>query len=308
MKSTATLLLGAFLVLSATKVTAATSVLFIGNSFTFGAGSPVRVYRAETVTDLNNEGIGGVPALFKSFTVQAGLDYDVALETRGGSGIEFHLQNKLGVIGKRPWDNVVMQGQSTLDFDKPGDPAKLIATTRQMAEFLRERNPEVDIYLMATWSRADQTYPEKGAWYGKPIEAMAQDVRAAYDKAAAGAPGVKAVIPVGEAWTRAMQAGIADPNPYDGVAADKVNLWTYDHYHASAYGYYLEALVIFGSLTGRDPRSLGANECSAYELGLPPVTVKALQQIAFEQLGNAVTAHPLLLPNPVNPERCVPAR
>ena len=28
---------------------------------------------------------------------------------------------------------------------------------------------------MATWSRADQTYPQKGAWFGKPIETMARD-------------------------------------------------------------------------------------------------------------------------------------
>ena len=56
---------------------AGTSALFIGNSFTYGWGSPVRFYRAHTVTDLNGEGIGGVPALFKIFTVQAGLEYDV---------------------------------------------------------------------------------------------------------------------------------------------------------------------------------------------------------------------------------------
>ncbi len=111
------------------------------------------------MTDLNNEGKGGVPALFKSFTAQAGLDYDVYLETRGGSGLEFHFENKLAVLGTRPWDKVVMHGQSTLDFAKPGDPAKLIATSRQMADFFRERNPKVEIYLMATWSRADQTYP-----------------------------------------------------------------------------------------------------------------------------------------------------
>src|SRR5438876_11193963 len=91
-----------------------TSVLFIGNSFTFGFGSPVRFYRADTVTDLNSEGIGGVPALFKSFTTQAGLNYDVSLETRGGSGFEFHLQNKLGVIGRRPWDKIALQGRSML--------------------------------------------------------------------------------------------------------------------------------------------------------------------------------------------------
>jgi len=285
------------------------SVLFIGNSFTFGYGSPVHYYRADTVTDLNNGGIGGVPALFKSFTTQAGLDYDVSLETQGGAGFEFHVENKLGVIGRRPWDKVVMQGQSTLDLDKPGDPAKLIATSRQLADFLRSRNPNAELYLMATWSRADQTYTQTGAWFGKPIDAMAHDVRIGNDRAAAGAA-IKTVIPVGEAWTRAMQTGVADPNPYDGTDAGKLDLWTYDHYHASTAGYYLEALVVFGTLTGRDPRSLGDNECSGYELGLNTSQVKALQQVAFDQLTtvHAVTAAPLLMVKPVNPERCVRGR
>jgi hypothetical protein len=292
-----------------TGAAAGTSVLFVGNSFLFGSGSAVRFYRADTVTDLNNEGIGGVPALFKSFAQQAGLDYDVSLETRGGTGLDFHLENKLGVIGRRGWDKVVMHGYSTLDADKPRDPAKLIATSKQMADFLRARNPKVDLYLMATWSRADETYPAKGAWAGQPIEAMARDVRAAYDKAAAGAA-VRSVIPVGEAFTRAMQTGVADPNPYDGIEPGKLNLWTYDNYHASTYGYYLEALVIFGSVSGRDPRSLGQNECSAYELGLSRAEARALQQVAFDQLAGtgAVAAAPLVLPKAVNPERCVAGR
>ena len=153
--------------------TAATSLLFIGNSFTYGAGSPVKFYRANSVTDLNNEGIGGVPALFKSFTQQAGLDYDVSLETRGGSGIEFHLDNKLGYIGKRPWDTVVMQGQSTLDFDKPRDPAKLVATAKQMAEFLRGRNPQANIYLMSTWARADAATRARSAGLSTSARAAA---------------------------------------------------------------------------------------------------------------------------------------
>jgi hypothetical protein len=162
---------------------------------------------------------------------------------------------------------------------------------------------------MSTWSRADQTYPAKGAWAGQPIEAMARDVRAAYDKAASAA-GIKFVIPVGEAWTRAIQTGVADPNPYDGIEAGKLNLWTYDNYHASTHGYYLEALVIFGSVTGRDPRSLGQNECSAYELGLSRAEAKTLQQVAFDELAGtgAVTPAPLVPPKGANPERCVAGR
>ena len=157
-------LLLSLLLASISGAAAGTSVLFIGNSFLFGSGSAVRFYRANTVTDLNNGGIGGVPALFKSFTQQAGLDYDVSLETRGGTGLDFHLANKLGVIENRSWDKVVMHGYSTLDAEKPRDPAKLIATSKQMADVLRAHNPKVEIYMMATWSRADETYPAKGAW------------------------------------------------------------------------------------------------------------------------------------------------
>jgi len=124
------------------------------------------------------------------------------------------------------------------------------------------------------------------------------------------AAGAASVLPVGEAWNRAMQTGVADPNPYDGIAAGRVNLWTYDHYHASTHGYYLEALVVFGRLTGRDPRSLGENECSAYELGLSRPQAKALQQVAFDQLAStgAVKAAPPPSAASRNPERCVAAR
>ncbi|MCU1381866.1 MAG: hypothetical protein JWL71_563 [Acidobacteria bacterium] len=309
MKVMAALAAAVILASGAAGAAGGTSLLFIGNSFLFGYGSPVRFYRADTVTDLNHEGIGGVPALFKSFTQQAGLDYDVALETRGGMGLDFHLAEKLAVINARPWDKVVMHGYSTLDAAKPRDPAKLIATSRQMADVLRTRNPHVELYLMATWSRADETYQTRGAWTGQPIDVMARDVRAAYDKAAAAAA-VKTVIPVGEAWTRAMQTGVADRNPYDGIDAGKMNLWTYDNYHASTYGYYLEALVIFGSVTGRDPRALGQNECSAYELGLSRAEAKALQDVAFDQLTatGAVTAADAAPAKAGNPDRCVAAR
>jgi hypothetical protein len=262
----------------------AVSILFIGNSFTFAQGSPVRYYRADSVTDLNGQGIGGVPALFKSFSAQAGLGYDVYLETESGVSIDWHLEHKLSVIDQRPWDVAVLQGYSTLDQKKPGDATALIRAVQQMAVVLRARNPAIDLRLMATWSRADLTFEPNGAWYGKPIEAMARDVRLGYNLVAQATPGVRSVVPVGEAWSRAMQTGVADANPYDGIDAGKVDLWTYDNYHASTYGYYLEALVLFGSVTARDPRALGEAECSGYELGLSAAQIRALQQVAFDQL------------------------
>ena len=268
----------------------AANILFVGNSFTFAAGTPIMTYRATTVTDLNRNGTGGVPALFKSFAVQAGLDYDVSLETYPGVGIDWHLDHALDKIGAQRWDTVVLQSYSTLDGAHPGDPATLVRSVKRMAEVLKEKNPAVDVRLVATWSRADQTYERTGHWYGKPIDAMAKDVRAGYDQAAAATPIVKGVIPVGEAWNRAIRMGFADADPYDGIEAGKVNLWNTDHYHASVYGYYLEALTIFGSVTGRDPRSLGAHECAAADLGIAPAQAAALQKVAFEQLSAAGAA------------------
>jgi hypothetical protein len=292
------------LLLVAAPGAAAERVLFIGNSFTFGAGSAVRFYRNHTVTDLNDEGVGGVPALFESFTEQAGLEYDVSLETRGGTGLDFHLAEKRELIERRRWDIVVAHGYSTLDADQPRNPAKLAATAKELADVLRARNPRVALYLMATWARADEVYPAEGAWAGATVATMAADVRAAYDAAAAGAGAT--VIPVGDAWNRAMQGGVADANPYDGIDAGKLDLWTYDHYHASTHGYYLEALVIFGRLTGRDPRSLGLNECSAFELGLSRAEARALQQVAFDELAAAnAVAHNAQPPAAEgNPRRC----
>ena len=41
-----------------------------------------------------------------------------------------------------------MQGQSMLDLEKPGDATKIIATSKQLADFLRSRNPKVELYLI----------------------------------------------------------------------------------------------------------------------------------------------------------------
>ncbi len=273
----------ALLSFSAAAGPAPEKILFVGNSFMFGAGSAARYYRAHTVTDLNGEGQGGVPALFKVFADQAGLDFAVSLETVGGSGLDLHVEKKAGVIG-RPWDRVVMLGQSMLDNTKPGDATKLVHAAKQISELFGSHNPRVDLRLVATWSRADQTVPEKGAWHGQSIEAMALDVRRGCDLAAAGTPLIRSVLPVGEAWNRAFKTGVADPNPYDGIAFGQVDLWTYDHYHASSYGYYLEALMIFGDLTGLDPRSLGKSERAANDLGFSSAQAVALQQVAFDEL------------------------
>ena len=173
------------------------SLLVIGNSFQFADGSAVRFYRPNTVTDLNQGGVGGIAAVIKAFANQAGLDYTVSIETISGAALDRHLRDKKELLS-RPWEHVVMAGYSTLDQNNPGNPALLVRTAKEMAELLAAQNPKVDIRLIATWPRADQTYPDAGFWHGQPIEAMALAVRAGYDQAAAGTPLIHGVIPVGE--------------------------------------------------------------------------------------------------------------
>jgi hypothetical protein len=262
---------------------AAETILFVGNSFTFGALSPVQRFRPETVTDLNHDGVGGVPALFKVFTSQCGLDYDVSLETAAGTDLEFHFEQKAALIA-RPWDHVILQPYSTLDQNSPGNGSKVIEYSARLARLFQSENPHVDVRLVATWSRADQTYLPSGHWFGKPIEAMAKDLRAADDRAVDNYPGIRAVIPVGQAWSLAIDLAVAVRNPYRGVPHGQINLWAKDNYHASTYGYYLEALVIFGSVTGRDPRALGGQELAATQLGIASADAAALQELAWESL------------------------
>ena len=284
----------------------ADTILFVGNSFTYGHGSPVKFYRDESVTDLNGEEIGGVPALFKSFATEAGLDYQVSLETHPGIPFSWHVERKLDMLTAQPWDHVVLQGYSTLDPKTPGDPTNHAAGAAALAQALRAKNPKVDVRVTATWARADQVYPSSGHWYGKTIEAMTADLRTGADKAAASDPAIKGVLPVGDAWIRAIHDGIADANPYDGIDAGKVDLWTYDNYHASTYGYYLEALVVFGGVTGLDPRSLGATECSGYELGLSMDQVRALEKVATDELAaQGMTLSVVPDKNEPVPRRCV---
>ena len=52
----------------------------------------------------------------------------------------------------------------------------------------------------------------------------------------------------------------------------------------SKWGSYLSACVLFGRLTGRDPRALGGGEAAAAALGIAPAEATALQEVAYQQL------------------------
>lgn len=263
-------------------------ILFVGNSFLHGHAPPVLHYNRAGVTDLNGSGYGGVPAVFQRLAVAAGLQVDVSTELASGQTLRFHLAQKAALIGSRPWDVVVLQEYSTLDPQRPGDATAFVAAAAGLQQLVHGVNPSARVYLLQTWARADQVYRTPGGrWAGRTLEDMQADLRAAYAQAAAAAPCMAGVLPVGDAALSAVQAGVADRNPYDGIDAGKASLWAADHYHFGAWGSYLEALVIFGRLTGRDPASVGL--AVGRELGLSDTHIQAAQAVAVRQLGQAVS-------------------
>ena len=127
----------------------ARTILFLGSRLSYGAHSAAQHYHPELVKDLNGpdkfgETYAGVPAIFKQFTLEAGLnDYDVSSELVGGKGLEywFTVPDTLARINK-PWDVVVMHGFSTLDQAHPGDKTLLLSSSKRIADMFKTANPD----------------------------------------------------------------------------------------------------------------------------------------------------------------------
>ncbi|UUX95949.1 PEP-CTERM sorting domain-containing protein [Aquabacterium sp. J223] len=171
----AALLLGA-----AAAQAAPTSVLFVGNSFTFGRADPVMSYNHQNVRDLT-EGMlatnatgsnvyeprpwGGVPGIFQRLTFQAGLDYDVAMTTRNAATLRGHMLNTNPAnwdlrsnLASQTWSQVVLQEQSDEALTRrPGlnsNPARFNNYVDKISEYVQNGTVatyrERDYYAGAT--------------------------------------------------------------------------------------------------------------------------------------------------------------
>jgi hypothetical protein len=171
------------------------------------------------------------------------------------------------------------------------------------------------VYLEQTWARPDMvqahkiTTPDKTTANGAPIvdtssaggnailyyntlAGMTTDMHAAFYNLAASHPGYTGVLPVGDAFQRAVDEGLVLGSGFyraDGTYVEPtdgtINLWWLDRTHASMYGSYLSALTTFGGITGLDPRGLGPGEQAAIDLGISVGAAQMLQLVAAEQLG-----------------------
>lgn len=295
-------------------------ILFVGNSFFHGARLPVLTYNNAAITDENYgqpvgtpraEGNGhepgpwgGIPAIFKKLTDEAGLHYDVHLEAMSGQTLKFHFDHALGVIDQPRWQAVVLQEYSTgpLPARRGGKRDEFYDYATRLERTVHRANPAAKLYLYETWARADLTYPPSQPYSGQPVDSMAGDLHAGYYGLAKQNGHFAGVAPAGDAWLRAMQTGVATPNPY-APAAGQRDLWTDDHYHPSPWGAYLNACVLLATITGHDPRRLGPREQAAAALGLTPADAVALQRLAYEQVRAAPAAEPMPGGRPKHPRK-----
>lgn len=280
-------------------------ILFVGNSFFHGARLPVLTYNSAAITDENYgqpagspraEGDGpgpwgGIPAIFKKLTDEAKLNYEVHLEAMSGQTLKFHYDNALNVIDQARWQAVVLQEYSTgpLPDRRNGHRAEFYDYATRLEQTVHRANPAARLYLYETWARADLTYPPDKPYSGQPLDSMAADLHAGYYGLARVNGRFAGVAPAGDAWLRAIQTGVAMPDPY-APAPGRLDLWTDDHYHPSPWGAYLNACVLLATITGRDPRKLGPHEQAAAALGLSPADATALQRVAYEQVRAAPPA------------------
>jgi hypothetical protein len=364
------------------------SILFVGNSYTFGRADPALSYNAANVRDLTAptqpgfENLlgsnayeprpwGGVPGIFKMLTVQAGLDYDVALSTRNAASLRGHFLNTnpagwdlRGNVAAQRWDRLVLQELSDgpLPVGTTGNarPGSFAMYANQFAEYARtpssdrtitetqlfgslqacraatggstnacnlEReitgnansNPDTQVTLYQTWARPNliaggfrtttdditgevtrTDTPITGPYPAADgLERMTEDLRAAYAAVLAARPDLFAdIAPVGEAFLKAVQRGVATRNMFapDALTDGLIDLWFADGTHASAWGSYLSALTLFGTITGRDPRMFGADEQAARDLGISGEEAVLLQRMAAQAIEiPAPGAAPLML-------------
>lgn len=165
-------LLFAALTVSSAAMADPVKILFVGNSYTFGRVDPVLSYNTANVHDLtaafnaiSSAGSnpwephpwGGVPGIFKMFTDESGLSYDVSISARNAATLRGQFLNTAnaawdlrGNVASQVWNTVVLQEQS--DAALPAGRGK----NANLAQF----NAYADQFERFIHNGAAQTYTE----------------------------------------------------------------------------------------------------------------------------------------------------
>jgi hypothetical protein len=226
-------LVALFLCILGTSGAQAQSVLFIGNSYTYGHFG------------VQTQPMGGVPELFARIAQQDGHSPEVKMVAPGGTTMHQHFDNGAGeitAIQSKKWDYVVLQGHSLDATTSAPHPGEFLEYGQKMAAIIRQNNPATKIVLYETWAypKAHQVFPAKFANQSEMLDQIAAGYRTLGEVIKA-----TAIAPVGDAFFQAANC----PRHYDVYAPKN------DH-HSNDTGYMLSALVFARSIYGELPVNL----------------------------------------------------
>ncbi len=202
-----------------------TSILFIGNSFTYFSDMPHAIFAK--ICDATN-----VPVFVESVTTGGYKLVDFC-----NSEDEFGKQVYKAFETKK-YDIVILQEQSMNAITGYDEFFHGVETLANMA-----KNNGAKVYLYSTWGYKEGY--ELLPLCGKSTREMAEKMYAAYSKAANDVGGY--VAPVGNAFL----------DVYENC--ESINLYDNDLYHPSLYGSIVAAWVIFSTIFGISPEKVNYN-------------------------------------------------
>jgi PKD repeat protein len=217
------------------------SVLFIGNSYTY-------------VNDL--------PGMLSQFAASQGDVVTQDSKTNGGYTFQNHLNDPLthAKIQNRPWDFVVLQGQS----QEPSFPYSQVTSAtyppaKSLTDSVFSANFCSQVLYFMTWGRknGDPQWDSINT-FDKMNTRLEQAYLSMMNQAQS------SVAPIAIAWKR-----VVDEHP-------TIELYSSDGSHPSLAGTYLATCVFYASLFRKSPLN------TTYYAGLDPATALILQEISDE--------------------------
>ena len=195
-----------------------TSVLFVGNSFTF----------------YNN-----MPYIFKDIAESKGKKVHVDTVVTGGKDLKFHSERArtYQMIQARKWDYVILQGHSN-EFAQPDFKVDSLTFpyAKKLVDSVRKYNPCARVLFYMTWGYKNGNKKWKAI---ASYDSMQMRIERQYlifaDKLNTG------VSPVGMVWKE-----VRESNP-------EINLYQEDRFHPILTGSYLSACTHFTTIFGESP-------------------------------------------------------
>lgn len=194
-----------------------------------------------------------MPALFAHFCRSSGTETEVTMLSHSGKPLEWHrgeyFEERFNILHGR-YDVCVLQQQA---HPFP-DPQKTGETMGYLTGLCAAARTLPVLYM--TW--AEKAHPEHQKAMSDTYRRIAADTGAR-------------LAPVGEVWER-----VRSRNP-------EIGLYWRDGMHASVYGSYLAAAVLFAAVTGQSPRNLPDTAIDfSLESGLDlnsPAVIEDLEQV-----------------------------